>query len=491
MNVVLWILGAVLALLVVLVAVVLVRSFSFKAPTRADASLPDRQPQAMSPEALQRLQAAIRIPTVSFTEYETMDFEAFRAFKTLLRESFPLFHQTTSLEEINEFGLVYRWQGSDAGLAPMAFMAHYDVVPVEPGTEDDWLQPPFSGAIADGEIWGRGSLDIKSQLLAYLEAAEKLIGAGFVPSRDLYFCFGHDEEVGGHVAASPIVECLQARGIAFESVLDEGGLVITGAMKGIERPLGLIGIAEKGHVDYMISVFGEGGHSSMPPRHSALGLASRLVVAIEDHPMPLRLTPSVEAMLRNIAGELGFPLRMAISNLWLFRPLLLNILSKDPTTNALVRSTCAATMAQASNAHNVLPQVASVNINVRLLPGDSSADVLAHIERLAARLGIERFKIELAMCNEASETSEIGTPFLKTLTQLLLEFYPSALVTPYLVMGGTDARYYSALSSQVYRLTPTHITDKQRDLVHNSNERLDLANYFRMIEFYERLFQII
>ncbi|MCL2757061.1 MAG: M20/M25/M40 family metallo-hydrolase [Coriobacteriia bacterium] len=483
------VLGIIIVAIIALVAVVLIRTLTFKPPTFSGESIPDWQPEEMPDAVVARLQAAIQIPTVSAEASSAVGSKVFREFLTFLKESYPLFHQQTSLEVINNFSLIYRWKGSGEGLLPSAFLAHYDVVPIETGTEGDWQYPPFSGALVDETVWGRGTLDIKSQLTAYLEAAELLMAQGFKPARDLYFCFGHDEEICGRDGAALIVEHLASLGIRFESVLDEGGLVITGAMKGVRPPLALIGIAEKGSADYRISVPGAGGHSSMPPQHTALGLAARLITLIEENPLPPRLTPSVELLLRNIAGELGFMIRMALANLWLFRPLILSILAKNPVTNAMIRSTFAVTMAQASDAPNVLPQTANITVNVRLLPGDTIKGVGQHFEKLAVAAGLESARIELPIDNEASEASLTDAPFLKLMERLIGEFYPSAISTPYLVMGATDSRYYTKLSSQVYRLTPIHVSDAERELVHNTNERIDLPNYFRMIQFFQRLFQ--
>ena len=494
LNPVLITICVVLTALIALVVVVLVRTISFK-PPQASSAAPDWQPQELAPDVIERLQAAIQIPTVSWSSYDDFEYAQFERFGEYLKTAFPLFHEQTQLERINEYGLIYRWPASSSPnqaepLLPCAFLAHYDVVPVEAGTEDDWHQPAFSGAIVDDVIWGRGTLDIKSQLLAYLEAAEQLIHEGFQPNRDFYFCFGFDEEVGGSKGAKAIVEHFLDKGIRFESVIDEGGMVITGAMKGVNPPLALIGIAEKGHVDYKITVEGQGGHSSMPPQHTALGLAARLITYIENNPMPARISPAVEQMLRNVSGEMGFVVRMAISNLWLFRPLLLGILAKGAVTNAMARTSCAATMAQASDAPNVLPQTATININVRLLPGDTIADVQRHLEALALQAGIkpEAFKIEPQLANEASATSRTDVPFFRALEKLIGKYYPGAITTPYLVMGGTDARYYTPLSEQVYRFMPAHVADEDRSLMHNTNERLSTVNYYRMTAFFKDLF---
>ncbi|MDR1014158.1 MAG: M20/M25/M40 family metallo-hydrolase [Coriobacteriales bacterium] len=499
----------VLAVVVALVAVVLVRTFGFRPPVAPAQGAPDLDPGPVAPEAIERLGAAIRIPTISTLEYEATDFAPFEAFQGFLADRFPLFHERCELEVVNGHALIYRWPCAGGGAAapsaaapapaggpnaaprppaallPVALMAHYDVVPVEEGTEQDWEQPPFSGALVDGVVWGRGTLDIKSQLMAHLEAAENLMRTDFVPKRDIYFCYGHDEEVGGEQGAELIVERLKERGVRFAGVLDEGGLVVTGALSGVGVPIGLIGVAEKGISNYQFRVRGTGGHSSMPPKSTSLGLAARLIALIERQPLPLRLTVPVEGMLRRLCGQMGFVTRMAVANLWLFRPLLLRILAGSPTTNAMVRTTSAVTMAAASDACNVLPQASSFNVNVRILPGETTQDVQRHFEGLIARAGLDA-TVGPLLAQDPSPVSPDDSAFYRSVERLASEFYPSALVVPYLVMGGTDSRQFCALSDDVLRFTPIHITEEDRQHIHGTNECLSVENYGRMIAFYER-----
>jgi carboxypeptidase PM20D1 len=360
------------------------------------------------------------------------------------------------------------------------------VVPVEDGTEQDWQHPPFSGAVVDGVVWGRGTLDIKSQVTAQMEAAECLMRAGFTPERDIYFCYGHDEETGGLQGAEKVVERLRERGLRFAGVLDEGGVVVTGALAGINVPIGLIGVAEKGISNYQFRVEGSGGHSSMPPKNTSLGLAAKLITLIEQQPLPPRLTPPVETMLRKLSGQMGFAVRMAIANLWLFRPLLLRILSNSPTTNALARTTFAVTMAFASDACNVLPQASRFNVNVRILPGDTVESVQQHFEGLIAQAGVNA-TVEPILAQESSAISPTDSPFYRSIEQLAHDFYPSALISPYLVMGGTDSRQFHALSDNVLRFTPIHLMEEDRQHIHSTNECISIENYARMIRFYEHL----
>jgi carboxypeptidase PM20D1 len=422
---------------------------------------------------------------VSNIDYGKTDFAAFDRFKAYLKEAFPVFHRNAGLTVVNNYGLVYRWQGRDSAAPPAMLCAHYDVVPVEAGTEKDWVQPPFSGALADGRVWGRGTLDIKSQITAQMEAAEGLMNAGFTPERDIYFAYGHDEEVGGREGAQKIAEHFAAAGLRFAVVLDEGGAVITDPLPGVRRPLGMIGIAEKGHANYVITVTDKGGHSSTPPAHSAVGRLARLLVRIEDHPLPQRLTPAVRAMLAGLKDDLGPAFRLAIGAQWLFRPLILRLLGRNPVTNALTRSTFALTIAKAGEAPNVLPQQAQACVNVRLLHGDTAESVQRYIEGL---VGGEA-AVQSILPHEPSAVSPVDGAAFGRLKALVAEVFPGARAAPYLVTGGTDARKYYAVSDNVYRFTPVQIDTKERNTMHGTNESISIENYGKMILFYRRFIE--
>ena len=433
-------------------------------------------------EALQRLSRAIQIPTVSAQNYEDTDFAPFDDFLRFLETSFPLFHKTCESERVNRYGLVYRWPGTDAALPPLLLMAHYDVVPAgDPGA---WTHGPFSGEIAEGRVWGRGTLDIKSQLTAHMEAAEALMLQGFRPGRDVYFAYGQDEETGNDMGATAIAALFKERGLRFEGVLDEGGIVVSGGMKGVKRPLALIGVAEKGRTDFEIAVDGAGGHSAMPPETTALGRVAELVTRIERNPLPARLTAPVLAMLSSVADELGGTARFAIRHARLFGGLLKKTLAKSPEMNAMLRTTFAVTMARGSQAANVLPRSASVTVNVRLLDGDTVDSVTRHFIKLAGDIPIS---IRTPLRTEASPVSPAGGAFYDRLTAVTRALFPEAIVTPYLVTGGTDARKYAPVCANIYRFTPLSVTNAEQKTVHNIDESISVDNYTRMITFFTDL----
>jgi carboxypeptidase PM20D1 len=429
---------------------------------------------------LERLAKAVSIPTISRPEYEKTDFGPFDEFIGFLCESYPAFHEHTTLTKVADYSLVYRWAGRDANLAPICLMAHYDVVPADGA---GWKHPPFSGDNVDGRVWGRGTLDIKSQLTAHIEAAESLMRAGWQPERDIYFAYGHDEEVGGQHGAAATVRHFKDAGIRFEGVLDEGGLVTLGEiMKGVDASMALIGTAEKGFCNYEFTFAGEGGHASMPPAHTALGRAAAFVTKVESSPMQARLTPPVLALLRNMGSIAGGSLGFAIKSIGLLKGVILKVLAKAPVTNAMIRTTFAATQASASAAPNVLPDTAKVVINVRILPGDSVAGVEAYFRSIFPQ---EQLAITLNAHVEPSPISPDDSLMYKKIAASARRFFPDAIVSPWLVTGGTDSTKFYAVSNNVYRFTPMAITEADRQSIHGDNESIDCANYLRMIDWYK------
>src|SRR5213079_888014 len=277
-------LGALLVVVVILAVIVLERTFTFRS----------RQPQA-APVAVepldtaalaQRLAGALRFKTISFQDSSQFDAREFDGFQQYLRTTFPKLHAALKLEKVNGYGLLYEWTGSDPGLAAIVLLAHQDVVPVEPGTEGRCTEPPFEGKIAAGYVWGRGALDDKGSLVAILEAIEHLVAGGAQPRRTVYLAFGYDEEVGGRRGAARIAELLASRSVHPEFVLDEGGALTTGLVTGISAPVALVGIAEKGYVTVSLTAQAEGGHSSMPPPQTAVGILATGLTRLEGQQMP-------------------------------------------------------------------------------------------------------------------------------------------------------------------------------------------------------------
>lgn len=473
-------LSTLLALLAILAGVVVFR---------AQTQFPDVQvaPAQLTPlppidedGAVERLAAALRIPTISKEDRSQLPADAFAALHAHLEASFPLVHEWTQREVVNGFSLLYTLEGTDPNLDPILFAAHQDVVPVDP--DGTWQQPPFSGALVAGEIWGRGALDNKSGVLGAMEALETLLADGFRPARTIYLAFGHDEEVGGEEGAAEIVELLASRGVELHFALDEGGVVRDELFPGLDHPVAVIGVAEKGFVNARLVVEAAGGHSSQPPPQTALGTLARAIVRVEDEPFPTTLDylgMTVDA----VGHEAPFTQRAIFGNLWLTRHMVESQFLKSPVMAAVTRTTTASTMAEGSAAANVLPTRAEAVINFRTLPGDTSETVR---ERLVEIIDDERVEVRIESTSEASSVSPQGEAY-ETIASTLRGMDENLLVAPYLVIGGTDARYYSRLTPNVYRFLMMRADDATVQRMHGVDERIAVDNYLEMVRFYAHL----
>jgi len=271
-------------------------------------------------QAAARLGDAITIETISWGDGRSSE-DAFVEFHDFLDDTYVEAHRVLERTIINGQSLIYRWRGTNVDAIPVALAAHMDVVPVEEGTEDAWDIPPFSGAVTEGRVWGRGALDDKGSIIAIFEAVESLIEKDFTPKRDVYFLFGHDEEIGGSDGAGAIVAHLKAKGVQFEWALDEGSAPVKGLIPGYDGVAALISLGEKGSTSLELKVQAEGGHSSAPGRDTAASIVARAAAKIADNPYPAKLDKTTSVFLRALAPELPFAQRFALANLWLMSPL--------------------------------------------------------------------------------------------------------------------------------------------------------------------------
>ena len=437
--------------------------------------------------AAARLGEAIRFQTISNFLNPDADADALRGLQAHIARSFPAFHAAAKREVVATYSLLYTWEGSDPKAAPIALLAHQDVVPVAPGTAKDWQQPPFEGVIADGFIWGRGSWDDKGNLYSMLEAAEQMSKAGFRPKRTIYFAFGHDEEVGGTRGAKAIAALLASRGVRLDFVLDEGLLITDGLIKGLDRPAALIGVAEKGYATLVLTAHATPGHSSMPPRETAIGMMSAALARLEDHRLPMQVRGAVAEMFDTLAPEMKGFSRVVLSNLWLFKPLVLREFEKNGPSEATVRTTTALTIFNAGDKDNVLPGNAEATVNFRLIPGDTQASVTDHVRRTIAN---DRISIEPSPGNAdpTPVTATSGEPF-RALNRTIREIFPDAIVAPGLMVAATDSRHYTGLTDTILRFMPVRANADDLKRFHGTNERLSIEGYADMIRFYRRLIE--
>lgn len=473
------------AVVAVLAAVVLIKTLSLSSRQVAVAAAPKEAVDEQA--AARRLAEAIRFRTISNTFDPDQAAEPLRGLQAHIAASFPAFHAAASRDIVGTYSLLYTWQGTDPALKPIALLAHQDVVPVAPGTEKDWQHPPFDGVIADGFVWGRGSWDDKGNLYSMLEAAETLAKAGFRPRRTIYFAFGHDEEVSGTRGATAIAALLKSRGVTLDFVLDEGLLITEGIMKGLDQPLALIGVAEKGYATLVLNARATPGHSSMPPRETAIGMMSAALNQLENARLPLQIRGAVDEMFATIAPEMRGFNRVVLANLWLFKPLLMRELEKSAPTEAMLRTTTALTIFNAGDKDNVLPGNAEATVNFRLLPGDTQTSVTDHVRKAVAndRIAIKPYP---GNTDPPPVTGTAGDSY-RALATTIREVFPDVLVSPGLMVAATDSRHYTEVTDTIFRFSPVRANSEDLKRFHGTNERLSIANYADMIRFYRRLME--
>jgi carboxypeptidase PM20D1 len=432
-----------------------------------------------------RLSQAVRFQTLSHQDAAKFPRGEFDAFHAFLARNFPRMQSALRHERINGESLIYQWPGSDASAKPILVMAHLDVVPVDPASADKWLQPPFGGAIANGFIWGRGTLDDKGAVMALHEAAETLLAQGFKPKRTVYFAFGHDEEVGGREGSAKIAEWLSSQGIRLESVLDEGQVVTQGIVPGFDRPVALIGIAEKGYLSLELLVEAEGGHSSMPPAHTAVGLLSAAIARLEGNQFASTIPDPVRSQFAFLGPEQGWFRRVVFSNLWLFAPLVKAQMEKAPSTSAMLRTTIAPTMLEGSIKENVLPMRARGVVNFRLAPGMSSDEAIRRVIDIVADPRV-RIAATGTSRSEPSPVSSTDSDAFRKLHRAVKATFPDAIVAPSLVLGATDTRHFILIADNLFRFLPARLQREDLKRYHGVNERIGVDNYAEFVRFYMR-----
>ena len=434
----------------------------------------------------ERLSKAVQFQTISYDDRSKFNKKVFRDFQKFLERSFPNVHAALKKEIIGDYSLLYTWKGRDDKGLPVLLAAHMDVVPAESEQGKNWTYPPFQGRIADGFVWGRGTLDDKVSVLGMLEAAEKLIREGFVPHRTIYIAFGHDEEIGGQQGAVKIAGLLNARGIKLDYVLDEGLTITEGMVANVSKPVAMIGIAEKGCLSMELSVESEAGHSSMPPKQTAIGILSSAISRLEENQFAARMEAPVKKMFETLSPEMPLHLRFVFANLWLFESLVKKELASVPRTNALIRTTVAPTVFQAGVKENILAAQARAIVNFRILPGDTVHSVLV---KVTETINDSRVNIALleGMQSDPSRLADTESRGYKAVAATVRQVFPEALVVPGLVLAITDSRHYSLMTDNILHFSPIRLRPDDLPRIHGVDERISVEDYVAGVKFYTQL----
>ena len=468
----------ILIALAVLLAVILIRAAAFR-PAEEERAVPD--PIEYDAErAIQHLRSLVMCRTVSYEDSSKEDGNEFDKLRAMLPELYPNVFRNCDFERVGRTGLLFRWIGASSD-SPSVLMAHYDVVPVD---ERGWDKPAFDGIIEDGELWGRGTLDTKITFCSSLEAAETLMEKGFVPQNDVYFSYAGDEEVFG-TGASDIVDLLEERGIRPQMVVDEGGAVVENVFPGVTDKCAMVGIAEKGMIAADFTYKGNGGHASAPLPHGPVGYLAKAVWDVETHPFPVTLCSPVAQMYDTLGRRSTFLYRVLFANLWLFLPVLDMICKKSGgELNALMRTTCAFTQMEGSEANNVIPPQASVGANLRLIDGDSVEGALEYLRKVVNNPDIT---ITARQAQEPSPASDTGSEAWRRVKRAIEQTWTDAVVSPYIMVQCSDSRHFCRISDKVMRFSAMELTKEERGRIHGNNERISLDKIGKAVEFYLNL----
>ena len=469
---------ALLGIILVLILVILVRTILFVPKNKPERTVDEVDFD--SDKAIENLAKLVKCKTVSNYDHSLENDKEFNKLIKLLPKLYPNVHKKLKLKKFEDRGLLYYWKGKNHN-NPAVFMAHYDVVPVE---EENWTKPAFEALIEDGIMWGRGTLDTKVTFNGILFSAEHLLKKGFVPENDIYFAFSGGEEVTGP-GAKHIVDYFKENNITPAFVLDEGGAVVEGIFPGLNQPCGLVGIAEKGFINMSLSVKSSGGHASAPSPHTPIGVLSKAVCDIENHPFKVQYTAPVLKMFDELGRRSTFLYRMIFANLWAFGWILDIICKKSGgQLNALVRTTCAFTKAQGSEAANVIPPSASVTANMRLSPNDSIADAIAYIKKVVNN---DDINITTADEDEPSRISVTDCKGYELISNAIEDTWKGCVCAPYLMVQCSDSRHYGAISDRVYRFSAYDLTSEELESIHGNDEHIRLESIKHSVEFFIRV----
>ena len=468
----------ILGLIAVFVAVVLVRTLTFK--PKAQPAISDEEVSFDKDGAVNALAELVKCKTVSYSDHSREDDAEFEKLISKLPALYPNVFAVCDFQQLPDRGLLFKWPGKNAD-DPAVMMAHYDVVPVN---EDQWQKPAFEAIIEDGVMWGRGTLDTKVTFNGVLYAANSLIAKGFVPEHDIYFAFSGGEEVSGKGAVN-IVDWFEDKGITPAMVVDEGGAVVENVFPGVKQPCGLIGIAEKGMMNASFRCVSAGGHASAPKPHTPVGILSRACTRLESKPFKAHIEGPAAQMFDTL-GRYSTPLyRMIFANMWCFG-WVIDLLGKKSggEMNALVRTTVAFTQMEGSAAANVIPPEARMVANMRLNPSDSIESALAYLRKVVNDEAVEVTALEASEPSRVSTTECAGW---EKVSAAVAETWRGSIVAPYLMVQCSDSRHWGRISDKVYRFSAMDLTSAERATIHGNNERIRLETISKAVEFYIRL----
>ncbi len=427
--------------------------------------------------AVHHLSEAIKIATISCEEQPT-DTAAFQTLVQFLFCSYPDVKNELNPLIINHNSLLLHWKGKGTSKNPVILYAHMDVVPAD----TSWLFPAFEGKFDATYIYGRGVIDDKGAVISIFESIHRQLQKKFTPNRDLWFAFGHDEEISGLNGAKMIADHLSSIGVKADYMLDEGGIIAEGMVPFVKRPVALVATSEKGYVTLEFSVKSDGGHSSMPPPNPPGEVLANAINELHQHPFPTKMTPSLDDFMDYAGPEMKMPFRLLFANRWLFQPVIMNQYEQIPGANAMIRTTGVTTILSGGIKENAIPIEVKALINFRIIPGENAATVLVKVRKL-----IKDPRVTILQHGVSDEPSSYTTPEsegFKVIQRVLHKVMPDVAIAPTISTGGTDSKHFRAVTEHVYRFLPVRMNAEILDGMHGRNEKMKISSFMEMIQFY-------
>ncbi len=470
-----------LAVLAVLALIVCARTFYFTAWHGGTTSVANvAMPKLNQDKLTAAFAKSLTYQTINHGTQVQEDAQ-FTGLLQFFKSVYPQVFSSMTVTTIGKHALILKWQGKNEKLLPILMMAHQDVVPIAPGTEKDWQYPPFAGVVKDGYVWGRGAIDCKATLNALFASANTLLENHFTPERTIYFYFGDDEEGGYHTAKLGSAY-FKDHHIRLESVYDEGGVISENMVPDVPMTLGLIGVGEKGYLDLRFTAHAIGGHSSMPSAHTAIGDLSAAINTLMIHPFPANLNGTMQDFLQHIAVPMPFYKRAALTNTWLFSPLIIKRFNQSPVMSSMIRTTQAPTIINAGNKENVLPATASAIVNFRIDVHDTIASVIARVKTETNNPHID---IEQLNGSEPSPVAAVDSAAYAQMAATTREVYgKDVLITPIILSAATDSRFFTQVANNVYRYSPLVLDTSDMTRFHGTNERYAIKHYMELVSYY-------
>ena len=463
----------VLCLILILIAVLLVNAFRASATAR---KLTGQHPAFTEKELNaygKTFSRMLRCATVSVKD--SYDDTEFAKLRSVVEEDFPLLHAKAERMIFGSDCWMYKIPGKDTS-RNILLMSHHDVV----AADTDWTEPPFDGIIKDGKVYGRGAADTKGSLCAILFAMEEMLRDGITPPVNVYIVSSHNEELGGD-GMPKLLEYCQEQGITFEVILDEGGAIVEPPLAGMKAEMcAMVAVHEKGRLKLKCTAKNESSHVSLTAfKGNPVERMAQFIQEITTKNIFIRrLNPQTRAMFTSLAPYCSFPMKVLMSNLWLFGPMLLKVLPKmNATAGGMVGTTCNFQTIEGSTTEKVC--TASVmlrNINEEDLKADYAA-FKAIADKYDITLETER--------DEYYAPADMDSSAYRYTMDCLAKVFPRFPAAPYILPAGTDAWRLTPVCGCVLRFAPTRMSKQQLGSIHAADENLDISAVAEAAAFYK------